>query len=302
MTYFIDLRADSSGGNPVGGIDDIVVRTDQNPNPNPSQSLEPDLQNAVQGRDVLLATHGFHVNRAAGIARLTEWSSWVTLGQNGYFVAVLWPGDSRWLPFLDYPFEGDEAIKSGQLLARYLAAKFDGVNSLSFCSHSLGARTMLECIRALQQSGNFELRTITMMAAAIDDTCLTQEYSGSAAAMKKIAVLASRSDDVLKWAFPAGNPVAGLVTRGEPYWHGALGRYGPNPPGQPVNLFATPILPDNWKFGHDSYINCLPPTEASRFQPPVVVPDDSAALPINPPPIPANWQQQWAAAFVSTEI
>ena len=67
MTYFIDLRADSAGGNPVASAMDVVVRTDQQRNPNPAQPLDATLVQAVQGRDVLLGTHGFHVNRDNGI-------------------------------------------------------------------------------------------------------------------------------------------------------------------------------------------------------------------------------------------
>jgi hypothetical protein len=122
VTYFIDLRADSAGGNPVADIGSIVVRSEEQPNPNPSTPLTPTLIQAIQGRDVLLGTHGFHVNRADGIANLSHWSQWLRLGGNGFFVGVLWPGDARWVPFIDYPIEGDEAMKSGQLLAEYLSA------------------------------------------------------------------------------------------------------------------------------------------------------------------------------------
>src|SRR6266478_7243741 len=149
MTHFIDLRADSAGGNPVATVDDIVVRTDAQPYSNPSSSLLPGLIQAIQGRDLLLGTHGFNVNRADVIGNLSHWSEWLRLGDNGFFVGVLWPGDARWVPFIDYPIEGNEAIKSGQLLAQYLLANFTGANSLSFASHSLGARVVLETIRNL---------------------------------------------------------------------------------------------------------------------------------------------------------
>lgn len=307
MTYFIDLRADSAGGNPVVSVDGIVIRTDTEQNPNPSRSLEPALLQAIQGRDVLLGTHGFHVNRANGIANLSHWAEWLVLGPNGFFVGVLWPGDSRWIPFLDYPLEGNEAIKSGNLLAEYLANKFTCANSLSFASHSLGARMVLQTIRNL--SNSIKLNTLTTMAAAIDDTCLSNEYSDASAQMAKISVLASECDDVLKWAFPEGNLAAGIVTRGDPYWHGALGRYGPNPPDQPANLWKSPILPNSWNFGHHSYINCdppagNPPTESGPFYPPALaVPPEGTLLPCTiPPSSPINWQQAWAAGFVSTRF
>ena len=301
MTYFIDVRADSAGGNPVADVGGVVIRKDTQPNPNPSRPLDAELVQAVQGRDVLLGTHGFHVNRANGISNLSHWNEWLELGDNGFFVGVLWPGDSRWLPFVDYPLEGDEAIKSGRVLADYLLRNFVGVNSLSFASHSLGARAMLEAIRSLNQA--FKLKTLTVMAAAIDDTCLVNEYQDAARQMSRISVLASSRDDVLKWAFPAGNLTSGIVTRGDPYWHGALGRYGPNPADRPANLWQAPNLPELWDFGHHSYINCDgpvvgPPGESGPFALPLAVPRQGA----NAPSAQKNWQQAWAAGFVSTRF
>ena len=172
MTYFIDLRADSVGGNPVASTDDVVVRTEGQQNPNPSTPLAPELVRSIQGRDVLLGTHGFHVNRADGIGNLSHWAKWVQPGLNGLFVGVLWPGDSRWVPFLDYPVEGNEAIKSGQLLAAYLGANFAGAASVSFASHSLGARVVLETIRRLPSS--IRVSALMLMAAAIDDNCISR--------------------------------------------------------------------------------------------------------------------------------
>jgi hypothetical protein len=302
VTYFIDLRADSVGGNPVAGAGDIVVRTDQQPNPNPSNPLDAGLLQAIQGRDVLLGAHGFNVNRANGMGNLSHWTEWLQLGANAFFIGVLWPGDSRWLPIVDYPIEGNEAIRSGQLLAAYLAANFAEANSLSFASHSLGARVVLETVRRLPTS--FTLSTITLMAPAIDDTCLSGEYQDAARRMGKVSVLASQRDEVLQWAFPAGNLAAGIVTRGDPYWCGALGRYGPNPPDQPGNVWKTPILPDSWAFGHHSYINCSgpvagPPTESGPWSPlPLVVP----SVGTSPPATALNWQQAWSAGFVSTRF
>jgi hypothetical protein len=301
MTYFIDLRADSRGGNPAADVKGVVIRTDAQPNP--SRPLDAELKQAIQGRDVLLGTHGFNVTRDCGIDYLGHWSQWLQLGANGFFVAVLWPGDSRWLPVLDYPVEDKEAIKSAELLAEYLMENFTEANSLSFTSHSLGARMVLETIGNLSQS-SFKLRTLTIMAGAIDDTCLNGQYKTALSRMEKISVLASNCDDVLKWAFPAGNPFAGIVSRGEPYWHGALGHYGPNPPNQPANLNQTPTLPDKWKFGHGSYIDYQAPNPGQQssgpyFPPALVVPPQGTEP---PQPCLLNWQQAWAAGFVSTRF
>jgi hypothetical protein len=310
-TYFIDVRADFSGGNPVATVDDIAVRTDANPNPtSPTQFLSA-LTNAIYGKDVLFGTHGFHVDRPGGIANLSHWTEWLQLGNNGFFVGVLWPGDSRWVPFIDYPVEGDEAIRSGKLLAAYLLKNLTGAATWSFTSHSLGARVVLEAIRGL--NGSPKLKSATLMAGAIDDTCLTDEYQDAVSQLQKVSVLASHCDEALKLAFPAGNLISGIITRGDPYWHGALGRYGPNPPDQPSQLYGTPILPDTWDFGHGSYINCdsavtRPPQESGPFPAEsIVVPSDNqAALPS--PALSAantqitNWRQALAAGFVSSRF
>jgi Alpha/beta hydrolase of unknown function (DUF900) len=305
-TYFIDVRADFSGGNPVASVDDIAVRTDANSTPvSPTQYLSA-LTSAILGKHVLFGTHGFHVDRPHGIAYLSHWSAWLQLGPNGFFVGVLWPGDSRWVPFVDYPIEGDEAIKSGQLLAAYLLKNLTGAATWSFASHSLGARVVLETIRGVK--GSPKLNSATLMAGAIDDTCLNDEYQDSASQMQKLSVLASHCDDVLKLAFPVANPVSGIITRGDPYWHGALGRYGPNPPDQPSKLYGTPILPDSWKFGHVDYINWDGKvTGPPPFPQPVTVPSNSQAplpsyaLPPQNAEIP-NWKQALAAGFVSSRF
>jgi Alpha/beta hydrolase of unknown function (DUF900) len=302
VTYFIDLRADSAGGNPVASVDDVVVRTEARPDPNPGQPLLPELVQAVQGRDVLLGTHGFHVKRADGISNLSHWNEWLQLGDNGVFIGVLWPGDARWVPFIDYPVEGNEAIKSGQLLAKFLDKYFVGANSISFTSHSLGARVVLETIRNISDPSR--LRTITLMAGAIDDTCLSDEYSDAAARMSRISVLSSNCDDVLKLAFPLGNPIAGILTRGDPYWHGALGRFGPNPPNQPAKLSVDPILPNNWDFGHFKYINIDGPEVGPADESGPFVPPPSVVPPQGPqdPSKLRNWRQAWAAGFVSARF
>ncbi len=298
MTYFIDLRADSVGGNPVAGVDGVVVRTETQLNPNPSTPLGPELVRSIQGRDVLLGTHGFHVNRGDGIGNLAHWAKWVQSGANGLFVGVLWPGDSRWIPFLDYPVEGSEAIKSGQLLAAFLGANFAGAASISFASHSLGARMVLETVRHLPTS--FRVKALMLLAAAIDDNCLTGEYRDAAARVGTISVLASQCDEVLKWAFPLGNPLSGIITRGDPYWHAALGRTGPTPPDQPANLSKTPVLPNSWEFGHSSYINysAAGSAEAGPFPQPTVVQPEGSPKPSSA----VNWQPAWAAGFVSTRL
>lgn len=277
MTWFLDLRATEAGGHPAASVsvrrDTLLCRDDAA------------LRAAVQGRDVLIGTHGFNVNRKDGIASLTAWSSLLDLGPNGCFVGVLWPGDSRWLPVVDYPVEGGEAMDSARLLAPYLDRAFRGAASLSFASHSLGARMVLETIRHLQRP----VRRLVLMAGAIDDNCLTGEYRDAAARVEAISVLASRSDLVLKIAFPVGNPLSGLISPGHPYWQGALGHDGPDDPC-PANVRAGWQIPNGWDYGHGDYLGGTPPA----LRPPVLVPDADASTPTGKP--------AWSAGFVSTRL
>src|SRR6201992_1350028 len=116
-TYFIDLRADSSGGNPVADAGSVVVRS--NDEIYPVRALDAALAEAIHGRDILLGTHGFHVNRENGIENLHHWNSWLAGDPRCYFVGVLWPGDSKWLPFLGYPLGGGGALKRGKLIGGF---------------------------------------------------------------------------------------------------------------------------------------------------------------------------------------
>src|SRR5208337_632445 len=64
-----------------------------------------DLKSFIQGKDVLVATHGFNVNRADGIETLSMWRQLLTLPDHAVFVGLLWPGDSESLHALCYPAE-----------------------------------------------------------------------------------------------------------------------------------------------------------------------------------------------------
>jgi hypothetical protein len=277
MTWFLDLRADSVGGNPAR---EVTVRQETN------RRFGIDaLVAEVRGRDVLFGTHGFNVNRQEGIDRLSAWGNLLQLGNNTLFIGVLWPGDSRWAPVVDYPFEGDEAIASGRLLAPFLNKHFADAVSLSFASHSLGARMVLETIRWI----NRPVRRLTLMAGAIDADCLNKEYRDAAAKVEKISVLASHSDMVLKLAFPIGNPLAGIITRGHPYWHAALGYDGPDTP-YPGNLRSGWQIPGPWDYDHGDYLGGTPPP----YPLPVDIPPRGSATPGSKP--------TWSAGFVSTRF
>jgi hypothetical protein len=240
-----------------------------------------DVAKEIQGRDVLLVTHGFSVSQSEGEANLGGWNTGLTLG-NVAVLGLLWPGDSRWIPKVDYVVEGDEAMASGKLLADFINSNFGGALSISFASHSLGARVVLQTMSGL----NRKPRTLFLMAGAIDNTCLIKEYSSAAGKVQTISVVASRSDDVLKWAFPTGNFLGGILSRGIPYVHEALGREGPASP-YPANLHADWQIPDGWNYGHGDYLPDSLPIA------PVLIP-----IVAFPGPMP-NAKPAWSAALMS---
>ncbi|MDD5581298.1 MAG: alpha/beta hydrolase [Methylobacter sp.] len=280
MTWFLDLRALRVGGPPAR---EVTVRESAN-NRYDFRAIR-DLVKAVRGKDVLLGTHGFNVNRQQGIDSLENWGNLLALGDSALFVGILWAGDSRWVPVLDYPFEGNEAIASAHLLAPFLDEYFTEAISLSFASHSLGARLVLETIHYLRRT----VKRLTLMAGAIEDNCLNKEYKEAAAKVNEISVLASRRDDVLKLAFPLANPVADIISRGHPYWQGALGYDGPDTP-YPTNVRAGWQIPDQWGYGHGDYLGGVPPALA----PPVNIPQPNSPLLSSKP--------AWSAGFVSTRF
>jgi hypothetical protein len=228
-----------------------------------------------------MVTHGFSVSQVEGEANLCGWNTGLTLG-NVVVLGILWPGDSRWIPKLDYVVEGDEALASGNLLANFINSNFGGALSISFASHSLGARVVLQTLSGISRKGH----TLFLMAGAIDNTCLTKEYSSAASRVQNICIAASRSDDVLKWAFPTGNFLGGILSRGIPYVHEALGREGPASLS-PANLHADWQIPDDWNYGHSDYLPKAPP----------IAPVASPVLAF-PGPMP-NAKPAWSAALMS---
>ena len=121
-----------------------------------------------------------------------------------------------------------------------------GAQSLSFASHSLGARLVLEAAEGLKP----KTRVMCLTAGAINDDCLTAEYS--AAAKKSIATstLASRKDMVLQMAFPVGDVIADILHADHAFGESALGTGGPE---RPIGPAITPFQILNGDYGHTDY-------------------------------------------------
>jgi hypothetical protein len=288
MTQFIDLRLQ-----PVGGGLAATPAVHQGTSISDYADLRLDsLQAAIRGRDVLIAAHGFNVNRADGIACLSNWGSLLQLPQPySAFIGLLWPGDSVWAHGLDYPDEPKIADEAGALLARFLDANFQNAASISFASHSLGARVVLETISQM----SLPVRRLTLMAPAIDDDCLTTEFQAAVARIGSISVLASKKDSVLSMDFPLGNFFAGILAAGHPWWRAALGHCGPVAPW-PANFQAPFELPNDWKFEHGNYLQIDQPSPAGLPLPVNVPPQGS------PPPSSDGWQEAFSSAFASTRF
>ena len=289
MTRFLDVRL-----NPVGGELATSVAVNQGTNIGKYGGLDQlQLLNDIRGSNVLVGTHGFNVNRADGITCLSNWEGLLQLAPPSVFIGLLWPGDSIWAHGLDYPAEPRIADEAGTLIASFLNANFGSAASISFASHSLGARVVLQTVANM----SLPVREVTLMAGAIDDDCLATEFTAAAAKVATISVLASRQDEVLSTLFPLGNLFGGIIAEGHPWWHAALGHSGPSNP-KPGNFLAPFEIPDNWNYGHHDYLRVDPPPPVN-IPIPTDVPGQGSALPAAGA---AGWQEAWSAAFCSTRF
>jgi hypothetical protein len=289
MTRFLDVRLE-----PVGGNLAASVAVNQGSSISNYQSLDQEqLHKGIRGQNVLIGTHGYNVNRADGIACLSNWEGLLQLDRPSVFVGLLWPGDSIWAHGLDYPEEPRIANEAGLLIAPFLDASFADAASISFASHSLGARLVLQTISHM----NLPVRRATLMAGAIDDNCLDTEFARAGAKVGKISVLASKKDEVLSGLFPLGNLIGGIIAEGHPWWHAALGHCGPSKP-KPDNFQSPFEIPADWNYGHHDYLRINPPPMPSIALP-AEVPPDGSPLPASGTP---GWQEAWSAAFCSTRF
>ena len=289
MDWFLDLRAWGRGG-PVGTLkvsDGTKFYADAN-----------GLLNDIRGRDVFLMAHGYHVDREDGTRSLIQWKSKLEIDAQPVFIGVLWPGDCVLPIFIDYVWEGSEAEKSGTMLGEFVRDNFGFAASLTFGSHSLGARVVLQAIQTLADSNR--VRNLILLAAAIEDDTLLHEFNGAAKKVDRVSIVYSLEDHVLQLAYPAGNLIGGLIERGDPNVKAALGRLGPSAPM--ANIVPNPRLPSFWKYGHTDYMPTHPVAES--FTLPVKVPDPNIqALPSGMVPTMApgdTWKPCWSSGYAAT--
>ena len=293
-TLFLDVRLDPVGGGLAACVAVYLATF------NPDATLacyetipNSQLQAAIQGRHVLIGTHGFKNSRWDGIDHLSNWATLLQLSPPAVFIGLLWPGDSVWAHGLDYPDEPKIADGAGLLIGPLIDQYFNGAASISFASHSLGARVVLATIGHMQRRA----RRVILMAGAIDNTCFNTEFEDQTGQIDKISVLASTKDDVLEFLFPLGNLVGGIIAEGHPWYHTALGRSGPAK--VPPDNFLQPFqIPSNWGYGHGNYLQIDATAPTTALTPPDVPPEG------NPEPWGGSegWQEAFSAAFVSARF
>ncbi len=267
MTLYVNLRA-----GPYGAVCQPYVLEGDALEADPPQVasvLWTDLPARVKGKDVLLAAHGFNVPYEDGLQSLGRLETALNMRGTELFLGVLWPGDWA-IPAINYPFEDKIAMHGGALLAGFCNRWLAGARSISFLSHSLGVRVILQAIEGLSRPA----RRVCITAGAVNADCLTAEFAASAADAGSIVTLSSREDMVLALAFPLADPIADLMDLDHWPFQRALGREGPvDPYGPNITPFEIPNSP---AYGHGDY---FPPAG------------------FNPPPPNGEWKK--AVAFMA---
>ena len=251
MKYVLSFRERPKGGAVVPGH----LETDPSLGTPEQLAVEPDLT---------ILVHGYNVDYAAGRGSLLRLADAVAPSCDGGIVAVLWPGD-HWTGALSYSFEGRDADDSARALARFIGDTVPVGVPISFVAHSLGNRLALAAALLLTARG-YEIRQLCLLAAAVDAYSLASpdDYFGAVSAAKRAAVLWSKKDKVLKFAYPAGDLFQAFVFSSDSRGF-ALGYRGPRPHRKssspvPPNVIATRI-PNDRKADHGDYLPSAPPTK-----------------------------------------
>jgi hypothetical protein len=233
ITFYLNFRAQPVGG----GVDGPHAQQGDGDVDQPLLFPLDDsaLRGLVAGRDVIFAVHGFETDQLYGTRMFARLNARLALPPSAVFIGVLWPGDS-WLPFVDYPVEGSISMDTGNRLAGYCNTWLGAANSFSFVSHSLGARVVLQTLVEL----NRKAKLACLTAAAINQSCLAEEYAAAMQNVEAMTLLTSRKDQVLEMAYPPGDVIADTLDHDHPYLEPALGYDGPS-------VGETPLVAWPWR-------------------------------------------------------
>lgn len=249
---FISVRAKNVGG-PV--VRASCLESSGGPEPTYRQVEDAVVAASVAGKRAVVAIHGFNVSRPKAVRSYLTLQAALELGPDQEFFGVLWPGDF-WLPVVNYPAEASDAVRSGAYLADYLNTHFKAAIGLDFISHSLGGRVLLEAVQRLSRPAG----EVCVAAGAVDNNVLSKQYLAAKRNARRVSVLASRKDKVLKLAYPLGDFGSDvLFGDSDSPWKGALGLKGPDPLEAPPKVAHRQIPPGSG-YGHGDY---FPPSDGS---------------------------------------
>jgi hypothetical protein len=198
-----------------------------------------DVPALFAGKRVCFVLHGFNVPLKSGVqscgpaAQCYENLGALPLAMDGadIVVPVLWPGDG--FIVWSYFTATIHAKTVGARFAAFLAsAAFTGVE-VSFISHSLGARVVLETVCSALDPASPQPRasfqTAILMAPAVDDNALDTPFATATGpgGLKRVVVLSSPTDHVLTKWFVLGDFAEQAMWEGYQGDSRALGALGP---------------------------------------------------------------------------
>lgn len=244
----VDLRASEVGGGFAGPV--LFDRTGR---PRPHQELL-----ALGRREPLtLLLHGFNNSRSEGRRALLGFATLVeaiTVGLDARLVAVLWPGDDLLSP-LTYSLEERDADETAEHLMALCLKTWKLRQPLNLVAHSLGCRVALALLERLAGVGP-GADQVLLMAGAVDADALARSdrYRRGVESARRVAVLHSRRDRVLQFAFPLGDALAAILLGGDTT--AALGRVGPAPGRrrEPVPELVEQLSLTRHGVGHGDYL------------------------------------------------
>jgi pimeloyl-ACP methyl ester carboxylesterase len=256
MTFYLNFRSA-----PVAGsvIDPYMIWSAPPAPPNFTMVQPAVVDGFFGGKDLLFAVHGFNVNQRSAISAFATLDAALALGNSSVMIGVLWPGD-WWIPAVNYPFEGQDAMDCGRRLADFCTRHFASARSISFLSHSLGARLVLEAALYLPR----RISLVCLTAGAINRDCLVTEYARAAANIDQICALASHEDEVLRLAYPLGDPISNVLHDDHAFFEKALGYDGPSDGSAPLirGPWQIPDV-DPYRYDHGDYLPPVAPLPAA---------------------------------------
>ncbi len=192
-----------------------------------------EVPDVFRNKRVCFLVHGFNVPVSHAIwcegPAAQEYAALGNLGLQitaaDIVVTVMWPGDG--LPGWDWFTAYTHAKDVGAKFAEFLASRAFTGSEVSFISHSLGARVVLETVaQATGMRASFG--TAVLLAAAVGDNALDlQDYAAASAKLDRIVILSSMKDVILEVFYTAGSLAEQALWSDYDETSRALGRYGP---------------------------------------------------------------------------